>query len=97
MKLSVEQMQQLIDYLQGTCMSVDEALMRLFDVDQCDIDNEMEMCEYLDQRIFLCVQCGWWYESGDWTDYDNVPEIERGNGEYCTSCGQENGWTDNEF
>ena len=94
MKLSQREMEEVVDYLQGTCMSIDEALYILLNTSQNDLENELEFCEYIDNRIFECVQCGWWYEAGEWTEYDNVPESSRGQGEFCSSCGQENGWSE---
>lgn len=91
MKLTRSQVQEVVDYLQGNCVSIGEALYTLFETSQADLENELEFCDYLDGRLFLCCQCGWWYEVGDWTDYGSKPEDAR-NEEYCTSCGQENGW-----
>jgi hypothetical protein len=59
-----------------------EALNQLFDIDQDDVENEMEMCDFLDDRLFLCRECGWWYETGFW----NPEGFEPGNGEICLDC-----------
>ena len=43
--------------LLGTCdspASKGEDVENLFD--------DSEFCEYLDQHIFLCTECGWWCE-----------------------------------
>jgi hypothetical protein len=82
MKLNNEQLEQLVDYLQGTCLSLWEATREVFDVDQDDIENEMELCDFIDDRIFLCRECGWWYENGYW----NLEGLEPGNGEICLDC-----------
>ena len=82
MKLDNEQLEQLVYHLQGTCLGLYEALQQLFDIDQNDIENEMEMCGYLDDRIFRCRECGWWYENGFW----NPEGFEPGDGEICLDC-----------
>ena len=65
----------IIDDLQGTCKSL------------CDVEEEYGLeggeldfheLNEIDQHIFLCDFCGWWYEVGDDCDY---------NGEtYCPDC-----------
>ena len=54
----------LVEELQGTCHSISDFLP--------DEMNEMDLTtedhEHIDNEIFLCETCGWWYEvceSGD--------------------------------
>jgi hypothetical protein len=85
--LTEAEINDLINYLQGTCMSLDEALMQLFDIDyMSDIENEMEVCQTIDNAIFLCYQCGWWCEAGDWIT-DESPNYVEGE-EICSQCGE---------
>lgn len=81
-KLNHEQMNELVNHLQGTCLSMHEALYQMFNVDENDIENELEMCEHIDNAIFLCRECGWWFENGYW----NPEGFEAGNGEVCLDC-----------
>lgn len=84
-------MDEVIEYLQGTCKSIDEALNECLDDEEVqwmsDVENEMEFCGFIDERIFNCARCGWWCETGDWiTDEDpNWDPSE----ETCTQCGNE--------
>lgn len=79
----------VIDALQGTCNSSDTI------VDWClnyGTDKERERFgeltidqidhSLLDDHIFLCAQCGWWCEAGDWVD-SNGEQI-------CNDCNEEN-------
>ncbi len=48
---------ELIDHLQGTCLSLEQACEDLgLEVD--DVDTDL-----LDGEVFLCAQCGWWCEA----------------------------------
>lgn len=50
----------LIDYLQGTCHSLQEGL------EQMGIDDlTQEEHEVLDGEIFCCETCDWWCERGE--------------------------------
>ena len=41
------------------------------------------VCSAVDESIFLCESCGWWYEQGQQTDNENVY------GQVCQDCGEE--------
>jgi hypothetical protein len=91
-KLTNEEMQETVEYLQGTCLSINDALNQVLGdkgiEEMSDVDNEIEFCDYIDQRIFLCSQCGWWYETGEWvTDQDPNWDPDE---ETCIYCGDEN-------
>jgi hypothetical protein len=62
MTITPEQLQELIDYLQGTCQNIATALEDIgFTEDDLAIADFME----IDQQIFLCVVCGWWCEASE--------------------------------
>jgi hypothetical protein len=82
MKITTEQMEELVYELQGTCKALYEVLYSHLDCDINDVENEIELCNYIDDRIFLCRECGWWYENGYW----NPDGFEPGNGEICLDC-----------
>lgn len=67
MKIDV---QKLIEYLQGTCNTLDSALDELFGCDSTEMteDNHTE----LGLEIFLCEYCGWWCEISEVSDEDGV-------------------------
>jgi len=75
-------MERFVDYLQGTCLSMWQAFTQLFDTDFDECENEMELCEFVDNHIFLCRECGWWFENGYW----NPEGYQDGNGEICLDC-----------
>ena len=52
----------LVYHLQGTCISLEEACSDLgFDRE----DLTMEELEELDNWLFECDNCGWWYDVGE--------------------------------
>jgi hypothetical protein len=83
-------MEQLVDHLQGTCKDLNAGCEELLEHELCDYVNELEACNYIDERIFNCAQCGWWCEAGDWVPYEAL--INPGDGDICMDCGRENGW-----
>jgi hypothetical protein len=65
----------IIDDLQGTCKSLTEACENHnLDFDELDFDELDE----LDQNIFCCDSCGWWYEISE--------EAEAEYGQFCENC-----------
>lgn len=51
---------ELSDYLQGTCITIAQAVESL-ELDE-SIDWEDEM---LSAGVEVCLSCGWWHESGE--------------------------------
>lgn len=86
-KLTQDEIYELIHYLQGTCMSLDNALEQLFELDTCEVENEIQMCNILDDAIFNCSRCGWWCEAGDWITEEDPNYVD--GEEICTQCGNE--------
>lgn len=56
---------QVIEYLQGTCMSIAECAASL-GLDEDYVDH----CVTTNQEIELCSRCGWWYELNDMHELD---------------------------
>jgi hypothetical protein len=81
-RLTEKEIEDVVNGLQGTCMSMEAAVLMYTDKDLWDIENEMELCQAVDNAIFLCRECGWWYENGYW----NPEGYEDGNGEICLDC-----------
>lgn len=69
--------QKLIDELQGTCNSLSGVLPEGMD----DIDLTEQDHEAIDQRIFCCDTCDWWYEA-----YEQDTD---GNCESCSTISDE--------
>ncbi len=56
----------IIEDLRGTCKSLYEVVEEYgLEFDSLD-DHELNE---IDQNIFLCDWCGWWYESGEGDEY----------------------------
>jgi hypothetical protein len=60
MKLSDEQLDQLIEYLRGTANSLSDGLraIGLEDLDETELHEDT--LKRIDDEIFVCEQCGWW-------------------------------------
>jgi len=74
------QLWQLIEYLTGSCVTVDEAMNDLFELSEDDITEGQE--DVLNQEIFKCAQCGWWYEFAEESGADDSDLI-------CLECAEE--------
>lgn len=76
-----DQIESLIEYLQGTCKSFDEGLTEVLGVgvelEHLSEDNHNQ----IDHAIFRCEECSWWYERGEESTDDNGSEG------VCYNCG----------
>lgn len=60
MKIEREQLEQVGEYLRGSCKSVGAAIAALELGDDVD-ENQLE-ADLLEVETELCVHCGWWHE-----------------------------------
>lgn len=74
-----EEMEKLIGHLQGTCISLNEGTQALFDLDEDCLTTENS--QQIDDEIFLCEECGWWYEVSEMS--------EREDEQVCNDCHEE--------
>ena len=74
---TIKRIDNLIYHLQGTCISFDEACEDL-NIDSNSLSIE-ELSE-LDNWVFQCDNCGWWYDRGEMAYSDNYV------GNICTYC-----------
>ena len=81
MSFTREQIEELIQYLQGTCNTLDGGVQTIMGEEYDDMDMSMENHDQLDMEIFLCDDCGWWYE--------RCEECEEDDG-ICEACGDYN-------
>lgn len=63
MSMEKKDIERLVDYLLGSCQSIDDATNALFDCDS-EMLNERDW-ELINDQIFCCENCGWWYEIGE--------------------------------
>ena len=75
-----KQLWQLIEYLNGSSITVDEAMRDLFELTEDDLGEEQE--EILNQEIFKCAQCGWWCEFSEESGVDDSDLI-------CNDCAED--------
>lgn len=62
--------------LLGTCKGLHEVCPN-------DEQDDGDFCARLDELVYECEQCGWWYEAGD-------GQHGMGSGFYCDDCKEEN-------
>lgn len=79
MKVTDEQVDEIISYLQGTTNTLDGAVGIITGNDELDsMDLTPQQLEHIDNEIFLCETCGWWCEvcemNGDQTCDDCTEE-----------------------
>lgn len=73
----VEAADKIAGVLDGTCMSLQEALAQN---DLEGMDNNLTFCATLDQQVFCCEVCNWWFDNSEMHDDTDGPLI-------CTDCG----------
>lgn len=88
MKLTDEQLSQVVQWLSGTCNSLHRAEDHFgFQIDVTDLEDQL-----LDQNIEMCKGCGWWFESGNLVP-DAEEDIPDGFEDeligYCEDCRRE--------
>lgn len=59
---------EIIENTMGTCQSLEEHL-EYFDMEIDDLS--MEELGYIDDSIFNCDCCGWWYDLGEISDCEH--------------------------
>lgn len=72
------QIEELADYLQGTCMSLEEGLGAK------GLGEELSVADaqYLDSLVFLCSACGWWCEASEANESPSGEDV-------CDDCDEE--------
>ena len=68
---------EIIDYLDGTCQTLDEAVQVVLGEDQDSTCLTQHELQHIDESIFCCNGCGWWSE------ISNMSEEEEG---CCIDC-----------
>ncbi len=74
-----EQVDELIDYLRGTCKTLNEGTQDLFEKDE-EILSQSNL-EKIDNEIFRCEQCDWWFDDSELND-------NKGSN-FCDDCNRE--------
>lgn len=77
--VTADEVNDIIEYLQGTTNNLSDAVS-LITSDECELnDLTLEQHHEIDDKIFECVECGWWYEISD------VSTLETDEN-YCNEC-----------
>jgi len=69
--------------LSGTIKSLEQGISEVLGEEFLHLEDNREFLLNIDDKIFTCVSCGWWYENSE-----NAGEHQ--NGFYCFDC--EDGW-----
>ena len=83
MSIEREQLEQIGEYLRGTCKSVGDAVVALELGD--DVDESQLEASLLEAEIELCVHCNWWHEVCE------LQYSEEHGGGLCEQCCEELG------
>lgn len=80
-KISGKQLDEIIEYINGTCHTLDEVVNQITEGEFQESDLTEEQISKIDNEIFLCEECGWWDEISD-----KCNETENCGGEHCIDC-----------
>lgn len=75
-KITDEQVEKIIEYLEGSCQPFEKGIQTITendDLTQDDLTDEQQA--HIDQTIFLCSDCGWWFEMSEETKSANDDEM----------------------
>lgn len=65
---NIDTWEQIIHDLNGTCDSLEGALLR---AGAEQLRDHMPFLQYLDNSIFCCESCNWWLDLSEMADNDN--------------------------
>jgi len=75
--INSEQFEELKGYLQGSCLTTEEAMNDLFKLSEDDLTEKQ--VEELWEDYFKCSNCGWWHETYEESGIDESELI-------CNDC-----------
>jgi hypothetical protein len=62
MNFTTKKISELIEFLQGGCDTLDEGVVAVLGDEYDATDLSIPNLTQIDQDIFLCDTCGWWFE-----------------------------------
>lgn len=80
-----DKIEELINSLIGTCKSISNFCEEIFGCDEMDLP--MKVLEEVDNAIFECEGCGWWYDRGE----------EGNQNGFCSHCCDSEDYSDDEI
>lgn len=60
---------QIAEQLQGSCLHLTEVLDSW---DMREAEDDLEFCQELDNLIFCCTECDWWFENSDMSEEGDI-------------------------
>lgn len=81
MKFTRNQIDDLIQYLQGSCDSLSDGIFAVIGEDYSEDDLSLDNLEQIDNEIFLCDVCGWWFEVCEMSESESE--------QACVECNNE--------
>lgn len=81
MKIEREKLEQVGEYLRGSCKSVGDAIQAL-DLDE-DLDESQLQADLLEVDTEICAHCDWWHE------VSSLQYSEKHGGGLCQQCCEE--------
>lgn len=69
--MRVKKLNRLIESIEGTCDSLDSVIEEIFGEGEDSATLDLEELEYIDDRIFECDCCGWWYAKCSESEFEN--------------------------
>ncbi len=70
----------LVQTLQGTMMSLDDGIQEVYGDEEDSFTAPIKDIEYMEQEIFCCETCQWWYE---------ICEMHEDEDQVCEDCHEE--------
>mgnify|MGYP006921460948 CR=1 FL=1 len=69
-KWTTKLLDKLIANLEGSCDSMEDSIPE--ETKLTEDDMTIKDLEYIDEHVYLCSDCGWWYENSGDQDEDNT-------------------------
>jgi len=79
-KINKQQFEELKKYLQGSCLTTEEAMNDLFELSEDDLTEKQ--VEELWEDFFKCSTCGWWFGMSEESGIDESELI-------CNNCAED--------
>jgi len=78
MNITDEKLDEFIQYLQGTCMSMDEAKTKFFEDEDVNADDDFtaDQLDTICSEIGCCETCGWWVEVCELDEDENCQDCQ---------------------
>lgn len=71
MNFSNKKINELIEYLQGSCDTLDEGVNVILGEEYSSEDLSKQNVEQIDNEIFLCSVCVWWFEVSEMSEEES--------------------------